>query len=166
REAQAFDEKKVEAHHAHHVGCPGSKIMDFRKKQAGPNSKASIAVNSELQQWPVQIMLIPPHAPYLNNADLLVAADCVPFAYANFHQDLLKGKIVLVGCPKLDDPDAYREKFARILGLNQIKSITYAHMEVPCCSGLIGIIKEAISGSGKDVEFKEAVISIQGERLK
>jgi hypothetical protein len=97
---------------------------------------------------------------------LLIAADCVPFAYANYHEDLLKGKILLVGCPKLDDVGQYQEKFIQILKNNDIKSIIYAHMEVPCCSGMVAAIKSAIEASGKDVPFEEAVISIEGERLK
>jgi len=118
------------------------------------------------RQWPVQIALLSPSAPYFKDADLLIAADCVPFAYANFHEDLLKGKALLVGCPKLDDMVYYKEKITEILKINDIRSITYAHMEVPCCFGLVGIIKEAISGSGKAIPFKEAVISIEGERIK
>ena len=148
-------------------GCPGAKIMDFRKKEEPRNKEKAISQGeSELRQWPVQIMLVPPFAPYLNNADLLIAADCVPFAYPDFHQDLLKDKILLVGCPKLDDTQVYEEKIGQILKENNIKSITYAHMEVPCCFGLVSIIKDAISQSGKNTPFKEVIISIKGERLK
>lgn len=148
-------------------GCPGSKIMDFRKKEATTDKEKPISkAESELRQWPVQIMLVPPFAPYLNNADLLIAADCVPFAYPDFHQDLLKGKVLLVGCPKLDDTQVYEEKISQILKQNNIKSITYAHMEVPCCFGLVSIIEEAILQSGKNIPFKEVIISIRGERLE
>lgn len=150
-----------------HSGCPGSKMMDFRS--ARPSSvvpRPSAAQASELGQWPVQIMLVPPHAPYLDNADLLIAADCVPFAYAAFHEDLLRGKALLIGCPKLDDVDYYKEKITEIIKNNNIKSVTYAHMEVPCCFGLVGIIEEAITQAGKEVPFKETVISIRGEKLK
>ena len=111
-------------------------------------------------------MLVPPFAPYLNNADILISADCVPFAYASFHQDLLKEKILLIGCPKLDDMKAYSEKISQILKNNKVKSITYAHMEVPCCFGLIDVIKDAIAKSGKLVAFDEVVIGIKVERLK
>jgi len=148
-------------------GCPGAKVMDFRGEgnlKAGKGSKTQF--HSELRQWPVQIMLVPPLAPYLNDADLLVAADCVPFAYAGFHQELLEGKVLLVGCPKLDDLGVYNDKFTQIIKNNNIKSITYAHMEVPCCFGLVNIIKSAIAASGKSIPFQEAVISIKGERLK
>lgn len=111
-------------------------------------------------------MLAPVNAPYLANADILIAADCVPFAYASFHEDLLKGKILLVGCPKLDDLALYRQKITQILQANKISSLTYAHMEVPCCFGLLGLIREAIAGSGKQVPFQEIIISIAGEKIK
>lgn len=148
-------------------GCPSSQTMDLRKKEKPIQQEKNISKGLwQLQNWPVQIMLIPPHAPYLDNADLLIAADCVPFAYADFHADLLKGKILLVGCPKLDNTEIYQEKISQILKHNHIKSITYAYMQVPCCFGLVSIIKQAISVSGKDIPFKEVVISIKGERLK
>jgi len=148
-------------------GCPGTMVKDFRpERKSEASTEKTIPSQSQLRQWPVQIMLIPPFAPYLNDADLLIAADCVPFAYADFHNDLLKDKVLLVGCPKLDDIERYKEKFAEIFKQNNIKSVTYAHMEVPCCFGLIGVIKKAISDSGKNISFKEAVISIKGERIK
>jgi hypothetical protein len=141
--------------------------MDFRKKdEPYPEKEIFSKQDSKLINWPVQIMLVPPYAPYLNGADLLIAADCVPFAYADFHGDLLKNKVLLVGCSKLDDIDIYKEKLNQILKVNHIKSITYAHMEVPCCFGLVNIIKEAILQSGKEIPFKEIVISIKGERLQ
>jgi len=150
----------------HFSGCPDSRMMDFSKAELENKTKAATGQASELRQWPVQIMLVPPFTPYLNNADLLIAADCVPFAYADFHADLLKDKVLLVGCPKLDDITVYEEKFTQILKQNNIKSITYAHMEVPCCFGMVAVIKSAIEASNKNVLFKEVVISIQGERLK
>lgn len=164
----SFEEAGGHTEHIHGFsGCPSSKIMDFRKKEETPKKeKAVFKGGSELETWPVQIMLVPPNAPYLNNADLLIAADCVPFAYADFHEDLLKGKVLLVGCPKLDDTQIYQEKINQILKQNNIKSIMYAHMEVPCCFGLVGIIKQAISQSGKDIPFQEVIISIKGERLQ
>jgi len=175
---QAIDflkEKNIEipledAGHGHthgSSGCPSAKIMDFRNKRDTVKEKSPLpAAESQLKTWPVQLMLIPPFAPYLNNADLLIAADCVPFAYASFHQDLLKDKVLLVGCPKLDDIQVYQEKINQILKQNNIKSITYAHVEVPCCFGLVGIIKEAVSQSGKVVPFEEIIISIKGEKIK
>jgi NAD-dependent dihydropyrimidine dehydrogenase PreA subunit len=156
------------ARHPHaFAACPGSKVEDFRGAAPPPPPTAATArPNSGLRQWPVQIMLVPPFAPYLDNADLLIAADCVPFAYANFHEDFLKEKTLLVGCPKLDDVDIYREKFAQILKQNTVKSITYASMEVPCCFGMVPLIEEAIRASGKKILFHQAVISVKGERVK
>ena len=152
--------------HVYH-SCPGSRMMDLRNEPASAGKNELTAKQgSELRQWPVQIMLVPPQAPYLNNADLLIAADCVGFAYASFHEDLLKEKILLVGCPKLDDTRIYQEKFTQIFKHNNINSVAYAHMEVPCCYGLVSIIKQAIAGSGKDVSFKEITISIKGEKLE
>jgi NAD-dependent dihydropyrimidine dehydrogenase PreA subunit len=140
-------------HSAH--ACPGAKIMDFRGTQ-----------ESRLGQWPIQLILVPPFAPFLDNTDLLIAADCVGFAYTDFHEGLLKGKTLLVGCPKFDDMQVYTERLTWVFKQNNIKSVTYAHMEVPCCFGLVGVINGAISASGKNIPFKEAVISIKGERLK
>ncbi len=148
-------------------GCPGSRVMDFRKKEgAAKKEKAAITTESELRQWPVQLMLVPAAAPYLRDADLLIAADCVPFAYPNFHEDFLQGKMLLIGCPKLDDAGIYEEKLSQIFKVNNVKSVTYVHMEVPCCFGLVGIIQSAIAKSGKDVPFKEVVISISGGKIK
>jgi NAD-dependent dihydropyrimidine dehydrogenase PreA subunit len=161
-------EKEGKVHQGHMPSeCPGLKVMDFRTKEKLQQTEQSAAKGvSALRQWPVQITLVPPFAPYLEGADLLIAADCVPFAYADFHQDLLKDKTLLVGCPKLDDLRLYEQKITQILKNNSIKSITYAHMEVPCCFGLVGIIKNAISASSKAMPFKEIVISIKGEKLK
>jgi len=163
-----FDEVEGHSEHAHGFSsCPSAKIMDFRKKEeAAQEDKPFLKTQSQLKTWPVQLMLVPPFASYLNNTDLLITADCVPFAYADFHQDLLQGKVLLVGCPKLDDIKIYQGKLNQIIKQNNIKSITYAHMEVPCCFGLVNIIKEAISQSGKNIPFKETIISIKGERLK
>lgn len=155
-----------EHNHGSHA-CPGSKIMDLRHKD-DVRAVAGVLVKqeSQLSTWPVQIKLVPVLAPYFEGSDILIAADCVPFAYADFHAELLKGKTLLVGCPKLDDIELYRDKISQILKDNRIKSVTYAHMEVPCCSGLIGVIKEAIASSGKDIRFEDITISIKGERLR
>jgi len=160
----------LEGEHAHAHGaspCPGVKVMDFGKKpkSKGKKQKAAAKGVSQLGQWPIQIKLVPAFAPYLKDAELLVAADCVPFAYADFHEDLLKGKVLLVGCPKLDDAELYKKKITEILKINNIKSVTCAHMEVPCCFGLVNIIKEAIAASGKNVPFKEVTISVKGGKL-
>ena len=159
--------KELSGHHAHSGGCPGSAAHDFRNaKSTATIGAVKTSGVSALGQWPVQITLINERAPYFKGADLLIAADCVPFAYARFHDDLLKGKILLVGCPKLDDIEAYREKIYNIVKDNDIRSITYAHMEVPCCSGLIGVIEGAIASSGKNIPFTDTVISIRGEKIK
>lgn len=164
-------EENEKKHEKMPCGCPGSKVMDLRdERKAGLSAAASAkaesgsqcGTRSELRQWPVQITLVPPTAPYLDNADLLIAADCVPFAYPDFHNELLKGKILLVGCPKLDDVDAYGQKFRLIFKNNNIKSVSYVHMEVPCCFGMIDIIKEAISDAGKNIPFNQTMISING----
>ena len=119
---------------------------------------------SQLRQWPVQIHLVPPNAPYFQDADLLIAADCVPFAYADFHRDLLKGKILMIGCPKLDDSQFYIEKLTQIFTSNNIKSITCAHMEVPCCLGLAHIIQTALEKAGKDIPYQDITIGIKGDK--
>ena len=137
-------------HTAAFSGCPGSRVMDLGV--------------SQLRQWPIQIKLVPPYAPYFKDANLLVAADCVPFAYPDFHDDLLKGKILLVGCPKLDDAKFYEEKITQILKENNIKSITCVHMEVPCCFGLVNIVKNAIRAAGKDVPFSKVILGIKGNK--
>jgi NAD-dependent dihydropyrimidine dehydrogenase PreA subunit len=144
--------------------CPGARIMDFRDEQDPSKEGKPVSKGiSQLRQWPVQIMLVPISAPYFKDADLLFAADCVPFAYPDFHDELLKGKIVLVGCPKLDDAAFYEEKITRILQENTIKSLTVAHMEVPCCSGLERLVSGALKRSGKEIPLNEVVIGVKGD---
>lgn len=150
-------------------GCPGTNIMQFNPKKAQPDSDGNIGKpirQSELGNWPVQLKLVPAVAGFLGHADILIAADCVPFAYASFHEELLRGKVLLVGCPKLDDINLYKEKLSGILQVNDIKSITYAHMEVPCCFGLVETIKTAIGECGRQVPFQEIIIGVKGGRLK
>ena len=118
---------------------------------------------SALRQWPVQITLVPPNAPYFQGADLVVTADCVPVAYANFHADFLTGKSVLMGCPKLDDLSSYQEKMTEIFTANDIKSVTVLTMEVPCCTGLQHAVEAAIKAAGKEIPLNSKVISIQGD---
>jgi hypothetical protein len=147
-------------------GCPGSRAMDFKRTVKDASlAKSPHQAESQLGQWPVQIKLISAAASYFENADILIAADCVPFAYANFHEDLLKGKILLVGCPKLDDIQPYQEKLKQIFKNWNIKSVTYAHMEVPCCLGLLPVIESAIAASGKKIPFYDVTISIRGDKL-
>ena len=146
-------------------GCPGSKVMDLRDddKTDTASGDAGIKQQTELRQWPVQIHLVPVNAPYFDGADLLIAADCVPFAYGDFHRSLLKGKILLVGCPKLDDAGFYKDKITDILKENDIKSVTIAHMEVPCCFGLVKLVNDALKDSGKDIPLDDIMIKVNGE---
>ena len=146
-------------------GCPGTAVQDLRgeKTCATENSKTSARAESQLRQWPVQIMLVPPSAPYLKDADLLIAADCVPFSYANFHEDFIKDHIILVGCPKLDNLDYYTNKFTDMFKENDIHSLTYVKMEVPCCSGMATALESAMEAAGKKVPFKVITINIKGE---
>jgi len=158
-------EHSAEQQHAHaepkvHV-CPGAAVVqwDEKKGSAVRSSRAS----SELRQWPVQIHLVPPTAPYLRNADIAVIADCVPFAYANLHEDFLKDRTVLVGCPKFDDAEAYIDKIAQIIQHAQPKSIRVVRMEVPCCSGLTHIVTEARKRVDSSIPFEEVIVGIKGE---
>jgi NAD-dependent dihydropyrimidine dehydrogenase PreA subunit len=181
RDAEDFDEEAVEEHlkgaqenqepgaHSIACGCPSATVESFAQttscQQANqPVSQAS--TSSALSHWPVQIRLVPPTAPFLKNADLLVAADCTPVAYPNFHRDFLDGKAVMVGCPKFDDAQAYIEKFAQIFSSASIKSVTVVVMEVPCCSGLPMIVKKGMQLAGKSVPTEQIVISSRGEVLK
>ncbi|RDA73853.1 ferredoxin, partial [Hafnia paralvei] len=123
------------------------------------NSEESL---SELRQWPVQLRLINTEAPYLKNADLLVAADCTAYAYANFHSDFIKDHITVIGCPKLDDVKYYEEKLAEILRKNNLKSITVVRMEVPCCGGIVSAVKNAMLNSQTIVPYREITISTDG----
>ena len=149
-------------------GCPGARLMDLGKA-APPRQEESAApagpMPSRLSQWPVQIMLIPPHAPFLNGADLLFAADCVPFAYPEFHEKLLKGRVCLIGCPKFDDAQHYLEKITEIFKLNDVKSVMIAYMEVPCCGGMVRIIEEALKASGKNIPLAKQMIGIKGNEI-
>lgn len=152
-------------HHADGAsGCPGARVVEFTRKRTNTGDVPISKGLSELRQWPIQITLVPPSAPYLQDADLLIAADCIPFSYPDFHNQLLKGKALLIGCPKLDDAEADQQKITEIFKQNNIKSVTCAHMEVPCCFGLVHIVKEAIAASGKKIPFEEVTISIQGEK--
>ncbi|MDK2822927.1 MAG: hypothetical protein PWQ67_1936 [Clostridia bacterium] len=143
-------------------GCPGSRTQSFTQE----TTSEKVNINSELRQWPVQLHLVPVNAPYFQNADLLVAADCVPIAYANFHQELLKEKAVAIACPKLDNTAPYVNKLTEIIKYNNIKSITIARMEVPCCGGLSMLVKKAIEQSGVDVPVKEKIIGVRGNILR
>jgi len=143
-------------------GCPGSMARVIEQPETTQTSAVRAA--SELRQWPVQLHLVPPTAPYFQNADILICADCVAFAMGSMHQDLLKGKALAIACPKLDDTTAYVDKLANIFSVNEIKSITVAIMEVPCCRGLDIMVREALAKSGKDIPLESLIIGINGER--
>ncbi|WP_297285347.1 4Fe-4S binding protein [uncultured Brachyspira sp.] len=143
-------------------GCPGSMQRDMRNKLKSENNNTHMS--SELENWPIQLKLINQNAPYLDNIDLLISADCVPFTYGNFHSKFLKGKVLMMLCPKLDsDIDLYIEKLANIFKTKNIKSITIVRMEVPCCGGVEMIVEEALKKANKNIIIKEYTISIDGE---
>ena len=164
RETKAVKEQPT-AHHHHTGGCPGSRMRMFNETPDDDTDTIVSDQKSQLRQWPIQLHLVSVNAPYFNNADLLVTADCVPFAYANYHSDLLKGKKVVVGCPKLDDVGAYTEKLTQIIANNDLKSITVAFMEVPCCNGIVMAVERALKASGKDTVLHKVRISIDGNRM-
>lgn len=142
-------------------GCPGSRTTDLRS--AAPASAArQMSSESQLRQWPVKINLVSPQAPYFAGAELLIGADCAAFAYGPFHQDLMKGKAVVIGCPKFDDISAYLERLTAIVAANDIQSITVAIMEVPCCSGLAHAARQAVANAGKDIPVEVKVVGISG----
>ena len=175
REVEEFDEKAVEAHLSPREkeepaqgipmvqACPSARMQTFVPKTSGEEPAPQA---SALSHWPVQIRLVPPTAPFLKGANLLVAADCAPVAYANFHRDFLKGKAVMVGCPKFDDVQGYVDKFKDIFRSANIKSVTVLDMEVPCCSALPKIVKRGMELAGKNVPLEEVVISARGEIIR
>lgn len=144
-------------------GCPGSQVRTVEKKETTENTQTG-RIGSELRQWPTQLHLVPPTAPYLQNAHLLIAADCAPFAYAEFHRDFIKGRVLVNACPKLDDTSPYVDKLAAMIAQNDIQSVTVTIMEVPCCRGLGMFAQQAIAKSGKDVPLEIVTIGVDGER--
>jgi Pyruvate/2-oxoacid:ferredoxin oxidoreductase delta subunit len=177
READDFDEEAVEELIRRKkaealptttpCGCPSAQIQNFKPSGQSPCQQANQATGqnssvSALSHWPVQIRLVPPSAPFLRNADLLIAADCTPIAYAGFHQDLLQGRVVLMGCPKFDDGESYVQKFTEIFSQVPVKSATVAIMEVPCCQTMKHIVKKALTNSGKTIAIDVITISTQG----
>ncbi len=151
------------------AGCPSARLQTFKGQTPCQSANLPIVnVGSEdsgLSHWPVQIRLVPPSAPFLKNADLLVVADCVPVAYPSLHQDFLKDRVVMMGCPKFDDQQAYIQKFKEVFEEADLNSLTMLIMEVPCCGTMRGIISEALKQSGKELKVDEAVISVRGEVL-
>ena len=160
REAAEYNEAAVLANKKElPCGCPGQAARKIDKK---PQQQTFEHVESRLNQWPVQIKLVPVNAPYFDGADLLIAADCTAYAYGNFHSEFIKDKITLIGCPKLDDGD-YSEKLTEIIKNNNIKSVTVVRMEVPCCGGIENAAKTALQNSGKFIPWQVVTIKINGE---
>lgn len=172
REAAEFDEETTKKHLAQNQSskeqaafvCPGMTVQTLREKDSTPGS--FVDVQSQLSHWPVQLKLVSPHAPYFANADLLLVADCVPFAMGDFHNKFLKNHSVVVGCPKLDDSDFYIEKLSEILKANKLNSLTVIHMLVPCCSNLTSIAQQAINRSKIDLDFEDITIDLRGNVSK
>jgi ferredoxin len=173
REAPAYDAEAVQQARAAKVqkkcsgGCPGTQMKSFRREipavrpMSAPGKNDSV---SRLRQWPCQIKLVPVNAPYFDHADLLIAADCTAYAYGNFHNDFIKNRITLIGCPKLDEGD-YAEKLTAILENNNIRSVTIVRMEVPCCGGIENAVKRALKASGKLIPWQVITISTDGRIL-
>ncbi|OQX05598.1 MAG: 4Fe-4S ferredoxin [Desulfobacteraceae bacterium IS3] len=182
REAEEFDEKAVETYLSEKekaekdkapatlpCGCPSTHIQSFVPASScqSANKPAGITgmEGSALSHWPIQIKLIPANAPFLKGSDILVIADCVAVAYPNLHRDLIKGKVVMMGCPKFDEVQAYESKFADIFKTAGVKSVTVAVMEVPCCAGMPMIVKKGMKAAGKEIPMTELVITAKGKIL-
>ena len=170
REAPAYDEaavlaaKQQKKHSTLPCGCPGTQSKEL-KRSTCDNLTTNQNVTSQLTQWPVQIKLVPIRAPYFENANLLIAADCTAYAYGNFHNEFIRNHITLIGCPKLDEGD-YAEKLTAIIQNNNIKSLTIVRMEVPCCGGIENAAKRALQASGKFIPWRVVTISTDGRILE
>jgi ferredoxin len=169
RESDPFDEVATEKHmqatrrvKEEPCGCPGTRAVDFSGKAAAVSASET---KPELTNWPIQLKLIATTAPYLNDADLLLAADCAAFSTVNFHSRFIRGKKLVIACPKLDDAQFYYEKLGEMFSRNAIRSVTVVRMEVPCCGGLAYIVKKAIEDSKKDIPYNEVVVGIKGDIL-
>lgn len=168
REAAAYDEEAVMRNKQQKqqpvFTCPGQQARALKKAAEQNSAAAPVASASQLRQWPCQIKLVPVNAPYFDKAKLLIAADCTAYAYARMHEDFMKGKITLIGCPKLDDVD-YTDKLTEIITANDIQSVTVVRMEVPCCGGLENAAKNALRNSGKFIPWQIVTISVDGKIL-
>lgn len=169
REAEEFDERAVEklARQASHAdplpcGCPGT-MMKRIEPRAAPAAGAGVRLASELRQWPVQLRLVSPRAPYFKGADLVLMADCTAFASANVHRDFIRGRAIAIACPKLDDTGPYVDKLVEMIRENGFRSIEVVMMEVPCCGGLGAIAEQAIAASGVGVPLRKTILSLEGE---
>ncbi|MBR2466262.1 MAG: 4Fe-4S binding protein [Clostridia bacterium] len=170
REAPSYDGAAVEAAKKAHVevkkspcACPGTRSRLFERDRQSVSQKPS-SVQSQLMQWPCQIKLVPTNAPYFENANLLIAADCTAYAYGNFHSDFMRSHVTLIGCPKLDSGD-YAEKLTQIIARNNIKSVKIVRMEVPCCAGLENSVRRALTESGKFIPWQVITVSTDGKIL-
>lgn len=169
REAAAYDEAAVQANMAAKKaaqpvfsGCPGTRSISLKKDDAAASETPVPASSaSQLTQWPVQLKLVAPNASYFDNANLLIAADCTAFAHGNFHNQFMKNKVTLIGCPKLDEGD-YTEKLTAILSNNNIKSVSVVRMEVPCCGGIVTAVTNALRASGKMIPWSITTLSTDG----
>jgi NAD-dependent dihydropyrimidine dehydrogenase PreA subunit len=169
RQCAEFDEQAVKKHiesekkfsPSKGFVCPGMQAKQFAKKHSADGD-----VSSQLSHWPIQLNLVSANAPFLKGVDLLLTADCVPFAMGDFHSKLLKNHSVVIACPKLDDVEPYIEKLTQILNSGNLNSLTVVHMEVPCCFGLTRIVQQAISNSGKKLSFEDITISLDGQIRK
>lgn len=159
---KAQEEKKMENHN--HQGCPGSRFMQLERAEIEETPAVAGKPVSRLNQWPVQIKLLPTQAPFYDGAKLLIAADCTAYAYANMHEEFMKGKITLIGCPKLDMVD-YTDKLTEIISNNDIQNVTIVRMEVPCCGGLQRAAEQALRNSGKFIPWQVVTISRNGRIL-
>ncbi len=146
-------------------GCPGSAMQQFDDQESTEAQGESVSIPSELRQWPVQLMLVPPTAPYFKNSELVITADCVPFAYGNFHQDFLKDKPIVIACPKLDDLQFYVGKLTEIFKANDLKSCEVLLMEVPCCGGLAEAARAAKEQAGATFPLKVTTVGVRGENM-
>lgn len=147
-------------------GCPGSRTVEFQKAET-PEGAVGIKIPSQLRQWPIQLHLVSPEAPYFKGADVLLAADCAPFAMGNFHNDFLKGKSLAIACPKLDQgQDAYVEKIRALFDEAQINTLTVVIMQVPCCRGLLSLAVQALQKSRRKVPIRYVVAGLQGDVLQ
>lgn len=171
REAAAYDEEAVKHNqmkkHAANIpcGCPGTQSKQIKRETQNITNNDLPKAESQLRQWPVQIKLVPVNAPYFENANLLVAADCAAYAYGDFHNKFIKNRITIIGCPKLDDVD-YSEKLTAIIKNNNIKSVTVVRMEVPCCGGIENAVKIALQKSGKFIPWQVVTISTDGRIIE
>ncbi|HDS45947.1 MAG TPA: 4Fe-4S dicluster domain-containing protein [Methanomicrobia archaeon] len=162
--AQEFSEQHAQKLPGGVSSCPSVQMLRWAGKGEDV-AQESVKSHSALRHWPIQLHLVHPSAPYYRDADLVIAADCVPFAYAKFHEDFLKGKVLAIGCPKLDDIDAYRVKLKQLIETAHPRSITIVHMEVPCCSGFVNLVRQALRESRMNVPLEEIVIRITGEKM-